>query len=94
MWDTKFVSMVKPSIEYLELFAVTVGILLWIKRFQNCRIVLYCDNISVVYMLNKSTLSCMNCMALIRLITLECLLQNMRIYAEYVQSADNNLADS
>ena len=84
MWDTKFVSMVKPSIEYLELFAVIAGILFWIKRFQNCRIVLYCDNISVVYMLNKSTSSCMNCMALIRLITLECLLQNMRIYAKYV----------
>ena len=34
-WDTTFCQLVKPSIEYLELFAVLVGVLNWIKLFKN-----------------------------------------------------------
>ena len=38
-----------PSIEYLELFALTVGVLAWIKRFENGRIYIYSVIISVLY---------------------------------------------
>ena len=51
-WDG-FTAQVEPSIEYLELFAVTVGVLLWIEKFQNQRIYIFCDNMSVVHMINK-----------------------------------------
>ena len=94
VWDPDFIQQCDPSIEYLELFGVTAAVLTWIKRFQNHRILLHCDNMSVVHMINASSSSCKNCMVLIRLITLEGLMQNMRIYARHVTSCDNFLMDA
>ena len=93
MWDSLFIKKVKPSIAYLELYALTAAVLVWLKRFKNRRIVIFCDNISVVQMINASSSSCKQCMTLIRMITLECLFQNVRIYAKYIKSAENIFAD-
>ena len=93
-WDHDFMTRARPSIEYLELYAVAVGVLNWIHRFQNRRIILFCDNISVVYMLNRSTSSCKNCLVLIRIIVLESLRNNARVFANYVNTKSNTLADS
>ena len=60
-----------PSIEFLELFALTAGVLAWIHRFNNRRIILFCNNKSVIDMVNKSSSRCRNCMSLIRMITLK-----------------------
>ena len=43
-WDTEWLEHYSPSIKYLELFGVTVAVLLWIKDFKNSRILLHCDN--------------------------------------------------
>ena len=75
------VTELEPSIEYLELFAVTAVVLAWLGRFKNMRICLFCDNMSVVQMINNMSSSCKNCMILIRIITLEGLKQNTRIFA-------------
>ena len=48
-WDPVFLSQ-KPSIEYQELFAIAVSILLWTADFENKRICLHCDNQVVVHM--------------------------------------------
>ena len=94
MWDTNFINKYKPSIEYLELYAVTAAVLLWINQFRNKRIILFCDNESVVNMINYTTTSCKNCMVLIRIIVLKGLLENIRIFARHVQGVKNDLADS
>ena len=54
----------EPSIEYLELFALTAALLTWFNRFQNRRIYVFCDNMSVVHMINNMSSSCKNCMIL------------------------------
>ena len=92
-WDS-FVALVKQSIEYLELFAVTVAVLLWIRQFRNMKIQLFCDNKSAVDMINNSTSNCKNCMVLIRLITLEGLKWNVRIKAKHVRSRKNSISDA
>ena len=92
-WHKQFMEFAQPSIEYLELFAVTVGVLNWVHRFQNRRIVLFCDNISVVYMINRSTSTCKNCLHLIRIIVLAGLKNNVRIFANYVNTKANTRAD-
>ena len=92
-WD-EFVEHVQPSIEYLELFAVAVSVLLWAKHIQNKRVFLFCDNMSVVYMLNNSTSSCKNCMVLIRIIMLESVKQNVRIFAKHVRTDLNGPSDA
>ena len=77
LWNEAFLEECDPSIEYLELNAVAVGVLLWLPEHQNQRIVLFCDNISVVYMINSQTSRCRNCMVLIRLITLQAMVSNV-----------------
>ena len=92
-WDPQFIIEKNPSIEYLELYAVTVGIVNWLHRYSNRRIILHCDNMSVVYMINSNTSSCKNCMYLIRLIVLESLCRNVRVYAKHITSKDNLNSD-
>ena len=47
-WDFDVCNEFHLSIEFLELYAVLVGILSWIKLFNNKRVILFCDNESVV----------------------------------------------
>ena len=47
LWDPRFLKSKRPSIEYLELFALVAGILAWIDKYRNRRVVLFCDNKSV-----------------------------------------------
>ena len=93
-WNCDFIQKRKPSIEYLELFAVTAAVLAWIHRFQNKRIILFCDNRSVVDMINLTSTSCRNCMVLLRIIVLKGLVQNVRIFARHVEGKKNIFADS
>ena len=93
-WDKQFIDHYAPSIAYLELYAVTTGVLLWIHRFRNKRIILFCDNESVVCMVNKNTSHCKRCLVLIRIIVLESMIQNVRIYAKHVGTKQNGIADS
>ena len=89
-----FCANVKPSIEYLELYAVVTGVLLWISRFRNKRIILFCDNQAVVSMINNTSSSCKNCMVLIRTLVLKGLVENVRIFAAYVESKKNDYSDA
>ena len=93
-WSAKFLDKCKPSIEYLELLGVTAAVLTWIHRFKNKRVILFCDNRSVVDMINVTSTSCKNCMVLIRLIVLKGLMENVRIFARHVEGVKNDLADS
>ena len=93
-WDDDFCSKVEPSIEYLELYGVAVGVLNWLKLFQNKKIVLFCDSEAVVNMINNSSSKCKNCMVLMRLIVLESLNCNTRVFARYVRSSANGKADA
>ena len=93
-WNSDWMAKERPSIEYLELYAVTVAVISWINKFKNARILLHCDNDSVCKMLNKCSSGCKNCMVLMRLIVLECLMQNVHITAEWVSTGDNGKADA
>ena len=54
-WPRGWIAREDPSIEFLELFALTAGVVSWIHRFRNRRIWLFCDNESVVFMVNKKS---------------------------------------
>lgn len=82
------------SINYLELLALAFGIISFAENFRNKRVNIWCDNQSVVQMINYSTSSCRRCMILIRIITLISLKFNCRIFAKWVKSSDNILADA
>ena len=92
-WDQEIESF-DPSIEYLELFALSAALLTWLNRFRNQRIFVFCDNISVVQMINNMSSTCKNCMVLIRLVVLEAMKMNVRVYAKHVRTQLNSAADA
>ena len=80
MWPNNYLETCNPSIQYLELYAVAVVIKLWLRRFTHRRIILFCDNESVVNMINHTSSSCKNCMVLIRIIVLEAMICNTQVF--------------
>ena len=93
-WEEGYVDKHKPSIEYLELYAVTVGLWIWSEQFWDKRIVIHCDNMAVVGMINKTSSSCQHCMCLLRKVVKRSMMYNYHVYATYVKSKSNDLADS
>ena len=75
-WSDNFIKDYDPSIEFLELYAVTVNIYLWGHLLPNRRVIIFCDNESVVCNINKASAKGRKSMTLIRLITLICLKHN------------------
>ena len=89
-----FIEECNPSIEYLELYAMAAGILMWIHHFKNSRVIVFTDNDSVKWMLNTNSSKCKNCMVLIRIVVLHCLVHNVRVYGKHVRIHLNGIADS
>ena len=93
-WEHNFVRENKPSIAYLELYALCIGIFTWQNQLQNCRITIYCDNKSARDMINSTVSNCKNCMRLLRMLTLNNLIHNRRVFAKYVKTNENTCADA
>ena len=93
-WDQQFIADYSSSIEFLELYALMAGVLLWLKNYPNRNISIYTDNQSIMHMVNDSTSGCKHCMILIRMIVLECMLWNVKLSCLHVQSQKNNFADA
>ena len=91
-WEN-FIEQEDPSIAYLELYALCAGILIWEKELTNMRIVIFCNNESVIHMVSNSSSKCKNCMYLLRLLTLNNMLYNRRITVRYIASKENRYAD-
>ena len=92
-WDESFILSQEPSIEFLELFAVTAGLMAWIHEYKNMSILIHCDNQSVVHMVNKTATSCPHCMTLIRIVVFQGLIHNVKINAVYVPGKINKISD-
>ena len=71
-WDLLFIQLQNPSIAYLELYALCIGILMWEAQpeLRDNRVKVFCKNMGVVEMLNSMTSKCKHCMYLLRLLTL------------------------
>ena len=92
-WEEEFMYKNRPSINYLELYAVTIGILLWTQNFRNRKIILFCDNMSVVQMVNRNSSTCKNCMVLMRIIVLHSMINNVKVILKHVPGIQNSFAD-
>ena len=93
-WEPNFVVQNEPSIEFLELFALLAGILTWDEYLTETRVILFCDNMSVVHMVNNSSSKCGQYMKLIRLLTLNNLKFNRRIFVRHIEGKNNVLSDA
>ena len=93
-WEPGFIVQKNPSVEFLELYGLAVGVLLWIRRFRNRNMNLFCDNTTVRDQVNKQSARDKNAMYLLRRIVLECMVYNVNLKVKYVESAKNGKADA
>ena len=93
-WDKQFMQVCKPSINYLELYALCVGIMAWAPLLANKRLIVFCDNTGVRDMVNAGATGCKHSMILIRKLVFTSLLHNFRVFVRYVESSKNDLADA
>ena len=93
-WEENFIKVKQPSIEYLELVGVVAAVLMWGSSLKNMHVIVLCDNTAVVAMVNSMTSSCKNCMYLLRLLTLNNLVHNRRVFTKHVAGIHNNLSDA
>ena len=94
VWETDFIRNHKPSIAYLELYALCIAVFTWSRQLSYKRVIVGCDNVAAVNMVNNTTSGCRNCMVLIRLLTLHSLNFNFRVFAHYLTSESNGLVDA
>ena len=92
-WCKRFRDQHRPSIEFLELYAVTSAILSWARLLKNRRVIIFCDNEFIVLVINPSSSVCKNCMTLVRIITLTSLHNNVRFFCKHARGKNNNYAD-
>ena len=76
-----------------ELYPVLVGLKRWSHRYKNTRIHAITDNMQVLAMLNTGRSKNKLCMSWLREIFWLCFIHNIEIYATYIKSEDNILAD-
>ena len=93
-WEKNFIARYQPSIEFLELYALCIGVFTWSLKLKNSRFILFCDNESVCNMIKNSSSGCKYCMTLIRKLVLRSLEYNFRVFSRHILGADNFLSDS
>ena len=95
-WNSEFIEHEKPSIEFLELYALVTGILIWGDRreLRNSRVSIFCDNESMKFMINNLCSTCIQCRKLIRIFILNCIQFNRRVFVKDIRSEKNTLPDA
>ena len=93
-WPVGFVRTCEPCIGFVELYALVVGILTWGSELVDSRLVIYCDNEPVMNMVNSFTTKCNYCLKLLRVLVLDNLIHNRRVFVRHVRTESNTLADS
>lgn len=82
------------SINFRELFAITAALSTWGRCLKRKKVLLYCDNLSVVQILNSGVSKNTKMMHLVRTIFFICSCYNFECRATHISSIDNSIADS
>lgn len=82
------------SIAWQELFALVVACDLWGEVFSNKRILFFCDNESVVNIVNSKQSRIPRVMDLVRHLTLLTLKHNLYVKVRHIEGKRNEIADS
>ena len=81
------------NINVYELWPVLVGLKRWNAMYSNSKINIVTDNMQVLAMINTGRSKNHLCMEWLREIYWLCFIHNIDLYATYIRSADNILAD-
>jgi hypothetical protein len=81
------------NIALLELVPIVLALELWADTIRGKKIILFCDNQALTYIINKSTTTHPDIMALVRRLVVTCMLHNILVSAEHIPGYQNVIAD-
>ena len=93
-WPENFIKDCKASIQYVELLGLTMAVFTWIKYLSHKRVIIFCDNLSVVQIVKQYSTGGKNDMILMWKFVLKCLEHDCRLFPEHIRSESNEIADS
>ena len=93
-WEAEFMHQQKPSIDFLELFAVLVAVYAWCPYFANKHVIVHSDNQPTVAVINAKSSNSPSMLILIRFLMLHSMLNNIKITSQFVPGARNERADA
>ena len=82
------------SIEWQELFPIVVACALWYPEFSGKRLQFWCDNESVVAIINQGHSKAPRIMDLVRFLVLISMKHNFFVRARHVAGVNNGIADA
>ena len=95
VWPTHWSTLgITRDMTFLELFPVIVALTLWHQHFQNTKLLLHIDNMSVVHIINNSTSKSPRVMSLVRKLVLLTLQHNIQVHATHIPTKLNYIAYS
>jgi hypothetical protein len=82
------------DITFLELIPIVLSFVTWTGQFKGKKIIVHCDNESLVHIINKKSSKNPKVMFLIRKLVLTLLFNNIQIKAMHIPSAKNEICDA
>ena len=82
------------NINVLELWPIVLGLKRWANLLRNKTLLLFTDNMQVLYMLTSGKSSNTTCMAWVREIFWTCIIHNIDIEPRYINTQCNLVADT
>ena len=82
------------DLTFLELFPIVVAVYIWHEHFSNKKVLFWCDNLSVVRIINRQTSRSERVMRLVRMLVLTCLKFNITFSAKHIAGTNNDVADA
>jgi hypothetical protein len=81
------------DITYLELISIALAIYLWGHLLKNKKVIFFCDNEAVVFILNNKSAKSERVITLLRFVVYWTLKSNIQLKAKHMFSSFNTIAD-
>ena len=92
-WEEEFFQKFKPSIDFLELYALLAGVVTWAPQLMDHAILFQLDNTPTVFALRNKSSNSPHMLSLLRFSTLFCMTNNITILARHVSGAHNTICN-
>ena len=93
-WPSELSNNLDMSIALRELYPIVVAAIIWGHTWSRKRILPHCDNMAVVYIINKGRSPCKTIMKLMRRLVIVSAISNFQFVAVHVPGTINLIADS
>ena len=84
----------RSNLALLEFYPIIVATFTWSAKLANRRLIIHCDNLATVFIINKLKAKDPHTMSLVRMFALQCLKFNIWFQARHIPGKDNTGPDA